>query len=42
MRKEFIGGVCNLETLKHLWLVAIFTVVLASVTYAQTIETVIP
>ena len=42
MRKKFVGGVCNPQTSKHLWLVAIFTIVLVSTTHAQTIETVIP
>lgn len=42
MRKKFVGRVCPPQTSKHLWLVAIFTVVLVSTTHAQTIETVIP
>ncbi|RKU37338.1 hypothetical protein C6496_09600 [Candidatus Poribacteria bacterium] len=42
MRKKFVGGVWNTETSKYLWLIAIFTAVLVSVTHAQTIETVIP
>ncbi len=42
MRKKIVGGVCTPQTSKHLWLVAIFTVVLVSATHAQTIETVIP
>ncbi len=42
MREKIMGGVCNPETLKHLWFVVIFTAVLVSTTHAQTIETVIP
>ena len=41
MIKKFVGGVCNPKTSKHLWLVAIFSVLL-STAHAQTIESVIP
>ncbi len=42
MIKKFVGGVCNPETSKHLWLVVIFSVLLISTAQARTIESVIP
>lgn len=42
MIKKFVGGVCNPEFSKHLWLAAIFSVLLISTAQARTIESVIP
>ena len=42
MIKKFVGGVCNPKISKHLWLAAIFSVLLISTAQARTIESVIP